>query len=900
VSVSRRGFLGVASGLVVSFYVPAIARGARRDMSPPPPPVPLPPANAFVRIAPDDSVTIVLAHSEMGQGIWTGLAMLLAEELDCDWSKVRCEHAPADAARYGHPMRPVQMTGGSTSTRVEFVRYRQVGAVAKDMLVRAAAARWKVSPASCRAERGVVTHGGKSLRYGEVADDAMKLAPPAKVTLKSPQQWKLIGTKTRRLDTPEKITGAATFGIDVQLPELRTAVIARPPAFGATLAGFDPAAALRVPGVENVVATPRGIAVIAKHFWAAKLGRDALVVRWRDPEGGGFDSTKYAGELRALVGKPGTIAAEVGAVDDALASAAARLEASFEVPFLAHAPMEPLNCTVKIDGDRCEIWTGTQAQSLDQANAAQLLGTTPDKVQIHTTFLGGGFGRRGNPHSDFVLEAVQVAKQAGVPVKVVWTREDDIRGGHYRPAYAHRVRVGVGSDGMPAAWDHVVAGQSILKGTPFERFAIKNGIDGTSVEGLADSPYLAKTPARRVSLHTTDTPVPVQWWRSVGNTHTAFALESMIDELAHAAKRDPLDYRLALLAHSPRHANALAVAAEMAGWKAPPPAGRARGLAIHESFGSIVAQVAEVSIDAGAIRVRAVSCAIDCGVAVNPLGIEAQVQSSIVYGLSAALHGKLTMAGGKVVESNFHDYPPLRMFEMPHVDVRVVASGAEMGGIGEPATAPIAPAVANAVFALTGRRLRVLPFVLAVLLALVGCGGRSGEPSRPPGVPSREAGVTAFETVRAVLQHPRCQNCHPAGDAPLQGDDGHVHNQNVKRGPVGRGMVGEECSTCHGPANPPSNYGAHVPPGSGEAWRMPSPAQKLVFVGVAPHALCEQLKDPATNGGRDMAALRAHLDTPLVVWGWSPGFGRAPVATPRDEFLAAWGIWARAGAPCPP
>jgi len=710
VTVTRRGFLQTAGGLVLSFYVPRIVRGVPRRQGPAASPPPAP--NAFLRIGADDSVTVVLAHSEMGQGVWTGLAILIAEELDCDWSRVRCEHAPANLALYARPGVGIQMTGGSSSTRGEFDRYRTVGASAKDMLVRAAAARWNVAPGACRAENGIITHGTKQLRYGAVADAAMKLEPPAQVTLKSPKQWKLIGTKVRRLDTPAKITGAATFGIDVQFPDLRTAVVARPPAFGATLVDFDAAAALRVPGVEQVVPTATGVAVVAKHFWAAKLGRDALVARWRDPEGKGFDSTNYTADLRALVMRPGAIAADVGKVDEALAAAKTTLEAIYEVPYLAHAPMEPLNCTAKIDGDRCEIWTGTQFQSVDQMAAAQILGTTPDKVQIHTTFLGGGFGRRANPQSDFVAEAVVVAKNAAVPVKVVWTREDDIRGGWYRPAYVHRVRVAVDASGSPVAWDHVVAGQSILTGTVFEKFAVRNGIDGSSVEGLADSPYLAMTEARRLSLHSPQTPVPVQWWRSVGNTHTAFALESMVDELAHAAGKDPLDYRLALLAKAPRHAAALRLAADKAGWGTPPPTGHARGLAVHECFGSIIAEVAEVSIDSGRIRVHAVTCAVDCGVPVNPLGIEAQMQSGIVYGLTAALHGKLTIVGGKVVESNFHDYRPLRMFEMPRVTVHLIASGAPMGGIGEPATAPIAPAVANAVFALTKRRLRALPLQL--------------------------------------------------------------------------------------------------------------------------------------------------------------------------------------------
>ena len=707
-SLSRRGFLAGsaagAAGLAISFYVPNVVRAAPKAAQ-------LPPANAFLRIGADDSVTVLLAHSEMGQGIWTGLAMLIAEELECDWSKVTCEHAPA-APVYGHPAMGMQMTGGSSTTNGEFERYRTVGATAREMLVRAAAARWKTKPGKLTAGNGVVHFGAKTFRYGELAEAAMQLTPPTKVTLKQPKDWKLIGTSVRRLDTPEKITGKAEFGIDVQFPGLRTAVVLRPPAFGATLKTFDGAAALTIAGVEQVVRTGNGVAVIAKHFWAAKLGRDAVVAEWTPPEGGGVDTATLMAEFRALSHKPGAKVADVGKVDDALAQAKGVIESVYEVPYLAHATMEPLNCTVKIDGDRCEIWTGTQFQTGDQGAAAAILGIPPDQVTIHTTFLGGGFGRRANPAADFVAEAVIVAKAAGVPVKVVWTREDDLRGGYYRPAYVHRIRAAVDGQGHPAAWDHVVVGQSILAGTFLEKFMVHDGVDHTSIEGLADSPYLDAVKAKRVTLHSPRTPITVLWWRSVGNTHTAFAMECMIDELAHAAKQDPLAYRLALLQGKPRHARALETAAAQAGWGTAAPAGHARGLAVHESFGTIMAEVAEVSIEHGRIKVHAVTVAVDCGTAVNPLGIEAQVQSSIAFGLTAALHGKLTIAKGVVQESNFHDYPVLRMFEMPRIAVHVIASDAKMGGIGEPATAPIAPAVANAVFALTKQRLRTLPLQL--------------------------------------------------------------------------------------------------------------------------------------------------------------------------------------------
>ena len=716
-SLTRRDLLVsssvAAAGLVLGFhFVPRTARAAPPPPTPATPPgkKPAPPEpNAFLRIAPDDTVTVVLAHSEMGQGIWTGLAMVIAEELGCAWSKIKSEHAPAAPAYVRQPI-GIQMTGGSSTTRGEFDRYRTVGAMARDMLVRAAANKWKVAPSACKVSNGVITSGKEKATFGELSVAAMALPPPTTVKLKDPSQWEIIGKPTKRLDSADKITGRAQFGMDVQFPGLRTAVIARPPAFGAKVVSFDGADALKVPGVEKVVRTSNGVAVVAAHFWAAKVGRDALKVEWSTPAGG-VTSTKQLADYRALARTKGPIAIEKGDVDGALDKTKARVEVEYDVPYLAHAPMEPLNCTVKIDGDRCEIWTGTQMQTIDQMNAAKVLGTTPEKVSIHTTFLGGGFGRRANPFSDFVVEAVEVAKASGVPVKVVWTREDDIRGGFYRPSFLHRIEIGVDDKGVPTAWKHAIVGQSILGSTPFAAM-VKNGIDNASVEGVTDSPYLDEVAARRVTLHSPVSSVPVLWWRSVGNTHTAFAMECAIDELAHAAKKDPLAFRLALLKDKPRHAAALKVAAERAGWGKPLPAGHGLGLAVHESFGSIVAEVAEVSADKGRLRVHKVTCVVDCGTVVNPLGVEAQVQGSVAYGLSAALHGAITVTDGKVDQSNFHDYRVLRMNEMPAVDVTIQKSTAKMGGIGEPATAPIAPAVANAIFAATGQRLRSLPFRL--------------------------------------------------------------------------------------------------------------------------------------------------------------------------------------------
>jgi isoquinoline 1-oxidoreductase beta subunit len=644
----------------------------------------------------------------MGQGVWTALPMLIAEELDADWSRIKVEHAPA-APAYAHTMFGIQMTGGSTSTWTEFERYRQAGALARALLVQAAAQRFGVSPADCRTENGVVIAGTRRARYGELADAAAKLPAPKTVPLKDPKDWKIIGKRTRRLDTPEKITGRATFGMDVRFDGLLTAVVARAPAFGAKVKSFDATQAKAVPGVRAVVQVPTGVAVVADHFWAAKLGRDALKVDWDLGAGASLDSTELRERFRKLAGTRGMPAARAGETGAALAKASKTVEAEYYVPYLSHAMMEPPNCTVRIGPEKCEIWTGTQFQTLDQQLGAKITGLKPEQVEVHTTFLGGGFGRRANPTSDFVTEAVHVAKASGKPVKVIWTREDDLHGGYYRPSYVHRARIGLGGDGLPVAWEHAMVGQSILAGTPFEPMMVKNGIDATSVEGVADSPYLKEIPNHRVELHSPKTEITVLWWRSVGHSHNAFVMESLIDELADAAGKDPVEYRRRLLQKHPRHLGVLDVAAEKAGWGRALPSGQARGVAVHESFGSFAAQVAEVSMHRGRIRVHRVVCAIDCGIAVNPEAIVAQMESGIAYGLAAALHSALHIKNGRVQESNFHDYRVLRLSEMPVVEVHIVPSTEKPGGIGEVGVPPIAPAVANAVFALTGQRLRELP-----------------------------------------------------------------------------------------------------------------------------------------------------------------------------------------------
>lgn len=714
---SRRRFLKagaavVGGGLVIAFTVPQARRFFAGSETAPATPAASPAANAFLRVGSDDSVTVLLAHSEMGQGIWTALPMLVAEELDADWSRLRVEHAPA-APVYAHTVFGMQMTGGSSSTWSEFERYRQAGATARALLVQAAAKQWGVKPADCRVENGVVSSGSHRARFGELAEAANQLPAPGTVTLKEPKDWKLIGKATKRLDTPEKITGRAEFGMDVKFEGLLTAVVARPPVFGATVKSFDAAKAKALPGVRAVVQVPSGIAVVADHFWAARQGREALAVEWDPGPNAALDSTALKTEFQRLAGTPGLAAAKAGDAAAAMKTAARTLQADYQVPYLAHAPMEPLNATVKISPDRCEIWAGTQFQTLDQAVAAQITGLKPEQVQVHTTFLGGGFGRRATPTADFVSEAVHVAKAAGQPVKTVWTREDDVRGGYYRPAYLHRVHIGVDPQGLPIAWEHAVVGQSILIGTPMEPMMVKDGVDASSVEGVVDSPYLKRIAAHRVDMHSPKTGIPVLWWRSVGHSHTAFVMEGMVDELALSAKQDPVAYRRALLKDHPRHLGVLDLAAEKSGWGKPPPKGRARGVAVHESFGSVIAQVAEVSVQDGRIRVHRVTCAVDCGIAVNPAGIAAQMESGVAFGLGAALHSRLDFREGRVQQSNFHDYQVLRLDEMPQVDVHIVPSSEKPGGVGEPGTPPIAPAVANAVAALTGQRLRELPLKLA-------------------------------------------------------------------------------------------------------------------------------------------------------------------------------------------
>ena len=705
--LDRRTFLktGAAAGggLVVACYVRVLSAQEQK-----PKPEPIAPF-AYIKIASDETVTIVANHSEMGQGVYTSLPMLLNEELEADWSKIRVEAAPVDAI-YNHPIFGIQMTGGSTTTAAEWDHYRKLGAAGRMVLVEAAAQKWNVPASSCHVEKGFVIHAATSRKasYGSLVDAASKLPVPADIPLKEPKNFTLIGKPTRRLDTPPKTNGTAQFGLDIVVPGMMTAVIARCPVFGGKVLSFDATDAQQVPGVKAVLQVPTGVAVIAERFWPAKLGRDKLKVKWDEGDNASLSTTKMLSDFSAQSASPGAIAKKVGDPQSAMASASKKIVAEYDVPYLAHAMMEPLNCVVDLKEESCEIWTGTQFETVDRANAAKAAGLSPEKVKINTTLLGGGFGRRANPASDFVVEAVQVAKVAKAPVKVVWTREDDMQGGWYRPMWHDRFAAGLDASGNPIAWTHTIVGQSIMAGTLFESFGIKDGIDSASVEGAADLLY--GIPNLQVDLHSPKVGVPVQWWRSVGHSHTGFSVEAFLDEVAHAGGKDPYRLRQDLLAKQPRMLAVLNLAAQKAGWGKPLAKGIGRGIATHFSFDSYVAQVIEASVEKdGTVRVHRVVCAVDCGRVVNPDTVKAQMEGGINFGLTAALKTEITLENGRVQQSNFNDYPMLRMYEAPAIEVFIVPSEEKPTGVGEPSVPPVAPALANAIFAATGKRIRRLP-----------------------------------------------------------------------------------------------------------------------------------------------------------------------------------------------
>lgn len=703
----RRGFIKLAGvGLTLALVPAACSKaseaGARTGTL----------AQPFLRIEPDGAVVVLSKHLEMGQGVWTGLATLVAEELDADWSKVRVESSPSEVPAYGNLDwgGKVQGTGGSSSIHNSYEQYRKAGATARAMLAAAAARQWKVPVAEIAIANGVISHAsGKSAGFGDLAAAAADQPVPQTVALKDAAKFTLIGAASApRVDSADKVHGRQTFGMDVKLDGMLIAVIARTPRFGGTVKAFDASKAKAVPGVVDVVQVPSGVAVLAKNTWAARQGRDALAVTWDDSKAEKRSSAQFEADYKALASKGGgrSVTAK-GDAGKALAGATKVIEADYVFPFLAHAPMEPMSCAGRLVDGKCEMWAGFQIPTVDQGAAAAALGLPPENITLHVLAAGGSFGRRATPTGDFTGELASILKATGgkYPVKLVWTREDDIQGGYYRPYNVHRIRAGLDASGKIVGWDQSFVGQSILAGTPF---GAPDGSDPAAYEGHAGEQYdIPNTAVRWIKA---ESPVSVLWWRSVGHTHSAYSKEVMMDELATAAGKDPLEFRLAHLGKHPRHAAVLKLAAEKAGWGTPLPAGKARGIAVQESFGSFVAQVAEVSMKDGAISVDRVVCAVDCGLAVNTDHVRAQMEGGIGFGLGAALGSAITLTDGKPDQANFDTYSVLRIDRMPKaVEVHILNSGNPPSGVGEPGVPPIAPAVANAVAKLTGKPPRRLP-----------------------------------------------------------------------------------------------------------------------------------------------------------------------------------------------
>ena len=704
--VSRRVFLkgsvAAGGGLMLGFGLPTFLGDVMAEESSTFAP------NAFIRIGSDGSVTLTMPYVEMGQGTYTSIPMLIAEELEVALSQVRLEHAPPDEKRYGNPLfGGVQGTGGSTSIRAVWEPLRQAGATARVMLIAAAAKRWGVDPSSCHAERGEVVHeaSARRINYGALAGDAAEMAVPEKVALKRPEEFKLIGTPAKRLDAPSKVDGTAIYGIDVKLPGLKVATLAQSPVFGGRLKSVDDAAAKAIKGVRQIVRLDDAVAVVADHMGAAKKGLAALVIQWDDGPHATLSTEDVARDLEKGTLNAGAVAQNTGDVAKAMTRAVTKVDAIYQVPFLAHAAMEPMNCTVHVRKDSCEVWVGSQVIARAQATAAKTTGLPLDKVVVHNHLIGGGFGRR--LEIDGVTRAVQIAMHVDGPVKVIWTREEDIQHDMYRPYFFDRMSAGLDEAGMPIAWNHRFAGSSILA-----RWAppiFNNGLDPDTIDGAIKLPYAL--PNMRVEYLRMEPPgIPTAFWRSVGPSHSVFVVESFMDELAATAKKDPVAYRLALLDQAPRARAVLQLAAEKAGWGQPLPKGSGRGVALQFVFGTYMAQVAEVEVSKeGEVRVRRVVCAVDCGSIVNPDTVQAQVQGAVIFGISAALFGKITVKGGRVEQANFDTYRVLRMNEAPAIEVHIVKNTEAPGGMGEPGTSAIVPAVTNAIFAATGKRLRKPP-----------------------------------------------------------------------------------------------------------------------------------------------------------------------------------------------
>jgi isoquinoline 1-oxidoreductase beta subunit len=710
--ISRRDFMrtgaAIGAGLTLAIHLPGCAPRAPVVTGPPFEP------NAWLKIGTDGVVTVVVDKSEMGQGVLTALPQMIMEELDGDWSTMKIESAPA-GPQFINPAFGLQGTGGSTSVRISMQPLREAGAKARALLVAAAAQQWGIDPSACSTENGYVKETGsrRRLSYGALTVAAAALPVPETVTLKDPKDFRLIGHSIRRTDLPAKVNGSAGFGIDAHVDGMLVAVVARAPVLGATVTGFVPDAAMAVPGVRQVVQVSSGVAVVASGYWAAIKGREALQVTWSESPMAGVNSAELSARYAALAARPGVAARHDGDPAAALRRAVTRVEATYEAPYLAHATMEPMNCAAWVEADKCTVWAPTQFQSGAgigaQGIAAVVTGLPAEAVTVHTTLLGGGFGRRFE--LDFIVDAVEVSKAIAGPVKVIWPREDDIRHDFFRPATYSRLSAGLDAANTPIAWSQTIVSPSIMSRFTAVFGPLPNGVDSSSVEGCADVAY--GIPNFHCGWVNAEVGVPIGFWRSVGHSQNGFVAEGFVDELANAAGADPYEFRRGLLANAPRHRGALELAATRAGWGTALPAGRARGIAVVMSFGSYVAQVAEVSVENGRVRVHRVVCAVDCGMVVNPDIVAAQMESAIVFGLTAALHGRITLENGAVVQGNFDTYPVLRINEMPVVEVHIVPSTEAPGGVGEPGTPPIAPAVANAVFALTGQRIRSLPIELA-------------------------------------------------------------------------------------------------------------------------------------------------------------------------------------------
>ncbi|BAN27306.1 xanthine dehydrogenase family protein molybdopterin-binding subunit [Caballeronia insecticola] len=719
---SRRAFLklgvtaGVAAsgGLLIGFSLPAASQDQSKGKSviggdgveTPQEGVFAP--NAFVQIDKSGKVTLIMPKVEMGQGVYTSLPMLIAEELEVPLDQVTIDHAPPNEKLFTDPLLGGQLTGGSTSVRYAWEPLRKAGAAARMMLVAAAAQQWQCDASSCQAQGGKVTQasGNRSASYGELAEAAAKMPVPQEIKLKDAKDFKIIGTPVKRLDSPEKVDGTAMFGLDVRLPDMVYAAIVNCPVFGGTLASVDDSNAKKIPGVRQVVKFDNGVAVIGDHTWAAKRGAAALKIEWNEGASANVSTKQIVDDMANASQRTGAVARKEGDVNNAFSGAKTRVDAVYVQPFLAHATMEPINCTVHVRPDGCDIWLGTQVPTRIQDAGVKATGLPAEKIVVHNHLLGGGFGRR--LEFDMATQALKIGKALGVPVKVTWSREEDIQHDMYRPCYYDKLSAGLDANGKPVAWTHRIVGSSVL--ARFAPPAVKNGVDPDAVEVASDLPYdLPNQLIDYVRLEPRD--VPTAFWRGVGPTRGTFVVESFIDELAVQAKIDPVKYRRDLLGKSPRARNVLDVATQAAGWgQQTMPQGQGRGVSVMHAFGSFFAIVADVAVDKeGAVKVNRIVCAVDCGMVVNPNTVEAQVQGGIIFGITAALYSEITIKDGRVEQSNFTDYRMLRIHETPPVEVHIVKSTEAPGGIGEPGTAALAPAITNAIYAATGKRLRQLP-----------------------------------------------------------------------------------------------------------------------------------------------------------------------------------------------